>query len=121
MTEQQIQLFDAPAEMKLTDRQQQLVDAIATAGYEGLDSAELGAIDHERLGKHSAGDRCQWCGQHGRQLGQELRSKGVVKQSRRKRPGGDRYSVWVSVDAPRAADQPVGRDPYPAFNGPIPF
>lgn len=120
---EQTALFDAPAEPPLTGRQRHAYDAIVAAGHEGLDSGELGAIDHQRAGKHTAGDRCQWCGSAGLDLGRALRTKGLVRQRRRRNVGGDPRSVWTvagNVVRPEpASDEWDGTLPVPY--GVIPF
>lgn len=111
---QPLQLFAVEPTVKLTDRQTVALDAIAAAGYDGLHTDEIGAHVHAWQGKHSAGERCEWDGSLGRELGTALRAKGLVQQRRRKQPGGDLVLVWtvagklVAPSVERADQWPVG-------------
>lgn len=79
----QLRLVELPEQPRLTDRQQNAYDAIAAAARDGLHHDELGALDHQRRGKHDAGAICRWCGRDGKALGHELRAKGLVTLRRR--------------------------------------
>lgn len=77
-------LFDVPAEPRqLTDRQAWIYGIIVDAGVEGITSDELGARMHERWGKHSAGERCEFCPRDGSHALREAAiSERVVKKGR---------------------------------------
>jgi hypothetical protein len=94
-----LQLFPLPPH--LTDRQQRALDAITAAGHDGLTSDELG----EALHQHGGDTLCEWCGSAGHEVGTALRAKALVKQRRRKGPGGDHYMVWITVDAKPERDR----------------
>lgn len=100
-----MQLFPLPP--VLTERQQRALDAITAAGWDGLSSDELGAHLHQ----HPDGSICQWCPSTGNDVGKALRNKQLVRQRRRKAPGGDHFMVWVTADA-----KPCGSD-----SGEIPY
>jgi hypothetical protein len=94
-----LHLFPLPP--SLTDRQQRALDAITATGYDGLTSDELGQALHQ----HVDDTLCEWCGSAGHEVGNALRAKELVKQRRRKAPGGDHYMVWITVDAKPARDR----------------
>jgi hypothetical protein len=119
MTEQ-LRLVDVPSPPVLTDRQQHAFDAIKAAGWEGLHHDELGAIEHERKGKHARGDRCAFCGQDGKSLGKELQRKGIVVQRRRS------PASWTTRDAtpePASSEvaKPEARDGEWSAGEPVPY
>lgn len=87
----QLQLVDVPATPRLTERQQRALKLLEEAGYDGLASDELGAHFH----RHTADERCEWCGSTGFELGQALRREGKAQQRRRRAPGGDVFMVWT--------------------------
>lgn len=87
----QLQLVAIPATPVLTARQQTAYDAIQQAGSDGLATDELGALLH----RHGRDDRCEWCPRTGLEVGRALRAKGLVRQRRRRAPGGDSYMVWT--------------------------
>lgn len=95
MTSQPLHLFALPPATKLTGRQQTALDAITAAGYDGLHTDEVGAAVHAWQGKHSADERCEWCGSVGQELGSRLRDLEWVQQRRRKAAGGDVVTVWT--------------------------
>lgn len=66
----QLALLDEPP--RLTARQQACVDYLAA--HDGVPADEVGALLHERRGKHLAGERCEWCHTEGRSV---LRAKAV--------------------------------------------
>lgn len=77
-------LFDLPPEPRpLTDRQRWIYGLIVAAGEEGITSDELGAHMHERWGKHSAGERCEFCSRDGSHALREAAiSERLVKKGR---------------------------------------
>lgn len=107
-------LFQIEPTPQLTARQQHALDAITAAGWDGLHTDEIGAHVHAWQGKHPAGERCEWDGSVGREMGNALRAKGLVQQRRRKQPGGDLVLVWtvagklVRPQVERADQWPVG-------------
>lgn len=62
----------------LTERQQRILDLIAAAPN-GVDAPELGALLHAHAipPRHSAHDRCEWCGQDG---GRALRERAIAQR-----------------------------------------
>jgi hypothetical protein len=106
VSDQPLRLFDAPAVHRLTERQQFALDAITAAGWDGLQTDELGAILH--YPKHAIHETCEWCPSAGKQMGESLRQKQLVQQRRRQAPGRDFYMVWVAAGVP--AKRPVERD-----------
>lgn len=117
----QLQLVETPTAAKLRPRQQAAYDAIQAAGIDGLYTDEVGATVHAWAGKHLADERCRWCGAAGQEVGRALRSRhGLVKQRRRRTPGGGQESVWVTVDA-RAASPVVEEPEAWDGSGPVPY
>lgn len=108
MTEQ-LALIDVPAAPALTDRQQHALDAITAAGADGIHSDELGALLCERNGKHSAGDRCQWCTKNGLGVLNRLRELGLVRYR-------SKLKAWTATGTP---DPPS--EPRPAKPGTVPY
>lgn len=117
----QLRLVEIPQE--LTDRHQTAYDAIVAAGRDGLHHDELGALDHQRRGKHAADETCAFCGRDGKALGHELRAKGLVTLRRRS------PAAWtVSGKLPASSVAPsseVAKQEVPdgewAGDGPIPY
>lgn len=72
---------------RLTDRQRYALDELERADVDGLQTDELGALLHARNGKHSAEDRCVWCGKDGRGVLEALRAKELVRYR-------SRLKVW---------------------------
>lgn len=68
--------------LELTERQQFALEQIETADG-GLASDELGALMHQRRGKHSDDFRCTWCHDEGASVAKELRRKKLVVYRRR--------------------------------------
>lgn len=98
MTEQQLRIVDLPADLAtLTERQRRAFDGVDAAGWDGLTTDEIGALLHHP--KHSLNDRCAFCGSAGAEMTRALRAKGLVRQRRRRAPGGDIYVVWTTTDA----------------------
>ena len=106
-------LFDVPATVTVTDRQQAVLDAVRQAGRDGLDNAEAGAILCHRNHKHGPTDRCQWCEPNGRGVMHELAAKGLARY-RRARAGEP--GAWVA--ALHAVETPPGMLPD---DQPLPF
>jgi len=79
----QLLLVDVPAVPNMTARQQAVYDAIERAGYDGLFTEELGALEHARLGRHAPDETCRFCGQSGGAIAKELRAKGLTTQRRK--------------------------------------
>lgn len=68
----------------LTPRQETVYDLVlATDG--GISADEAGALAHETRERrpHSRDERCEWCGQDGRQILEALHRKGLVRRRRR--------------------------------------
>jgi len=76
-------LVDVAAEPKLTDRQRFAYESIQ-ASDTGLYADEVGAILHERQGRHHQDQRCEWCARTGLDV---LRSKAVAPLVIRRRSG----------------------------------
>jgi hypothetical protein len=106
VSDQPLHLFDVPTVPRLTARQQFALNAITGAGFDGLQTEELGALLH--YPKHGLHETCEWCGSVGMQMGRALRAKGLVQQRRRQAPGRDIYMVWVAAGTP--ARRPVDRE-----------
>jgi len=95
-------LFDAPLR-ELTERQAAIY-ALACSVPGGVSADELGALMHSRLAdpvrRHSADDRCLFCGRDGARA---LREKAI--RERLIRRAGALYEPRDPAD--RAADEPV--------------
>jgi hypothetical protein len=105
MTEQ-LDLLGGHHVIGLTERQQHALEQIEAADG-GLASDELGAVLHERRGKHDRGVRCDWCATEGRSVGVELRRKGLAV---RRRSG-----MWQSLRQTGHVESPAtGYDPATA-------
>lgn len=100
--------FEEPA-VRLTDRQEFARAAIERLGPIAAD--ELGALLHERRGRHGAEERCRWCCQEGKTAGRELRAKGLVTLRR--------GEGWVLRGAQTAAGARDGA--YDPATAEIPF
>ena len=81
MSDQQI-LFGKTVERSLSPRQERVYEALLRLRPDGIDAAEAGALLHADRGKHSTGERCQWCAQEGRDVLSSLRSRGLVIRRR---------------------------------------
>lgn len=118
MTEQ-LALLEVEPAIRLTDRQAAVLDAVQTAGRDGIDTDHAGAILHARNGYHDIDSRCRHCGRDGRSvLRGELERKGLVRYRRgnRQTPGG-----WVAV-APLESEK-NSESPEPSWDGkgPVPY
>ena len=78
----QLQLLDvAPAKPARQTQTAWALDRIRDAGENGLHPDELGALLHERDGKHDAGDRCEWCARDGARVLRRLdRARKVTRR-----------------------------------------
>lgn len=93
----QLALVDVqPEPPKLTDRQQQIFDAVVRAGVDGLLAEEAGAIDCERRGRHTRDERCMWDGANGKELLEALKAKELVRYRRAK---GGNPGAWFTTAA----------------------
>jgi hypothetical protein len=97
-------LFDVRATVKLTARQQAVLDALQAAGPDGLDTDQAGAIAHElrdSIWAHDRDRRCQYCASAGKEILKALAAKGLARYRRADRsrslPG-----IWLSTDQPQA-------------------
>lgn len=110
-----LQLFDTPP--SLTARQQAALNAITKAHQDGgAHYDEIGAAAHAASGKHGIADRCQWCGQDGRDLAQTLQAKRLIAKRVDRRPSGERIVSWVLSRGPAPAPRTKpGRVPYNEF------
>jgi hypothetical protein len=91
----------------LTARQQIALEALERAA-DGLTADELGAVLHERAGRHYADQRCEWCTSDGRQVARALRTKHLTV---RRKTG-----YWQSLRKPPDRLEPLPRylpDPPP--------
>jgi hypothetical protein len=104
IAEGQLALIDVPVIPVLTDRQQRIFDAIEHAGYDGLFTEELGALEHQRLGKHRADQTCAFCGMSGKSVARELANKGLIVQ--RRKP--TRWTVAGKITKPTSDEMPPG-------------
>lgn len=114
---EQLALIDMPATLRLSERQQTILDAIHAAGPDGLDTDHVGALLHHRTGKHGPEQRCRWCGRDGKHiLAGELRPKGLVRYRRgtATMPGG-----WVATGSLPIThpDEPPDHE----GDGPVPY
>lgn len=112
----QLALLEIPVALKLTVRQQAVLDAVTRAHPDSLESSEAGAVLHEmREGRwrHSRDDRCRWCAQEGKSVLEALRTKGLVSYRRRK---GLEDGGWVLAGSQDAAPRGMLAD-----TDPIPF
>lgn len=84
MIEQPTLFTPPPATGQLTDRQKFVYEQLEaiTARGDGLTADEVGALLHERSGKHDAGVRCSWCNQDGIGVLKALRKKGLARRPR---------------------------------------
>lgn len=69
-----------PAGRALTPRQQTALEHIAA--HQPVASDELGAHLCSWAGKHTVDHRCPWDGPNGRQVGDALKAKGLVRYRR---------------------------------------
>jgi hypothetical protein len=99
---EQLTLLGGVTVVELTERQQHALEAIEAADG-GLASDELGAVMHERRGKHDRGSRCDWCQQEGQGVAGELRKKGLLV---RRRSG-----MWQSLRPLESRDGTIGAGP----------
>lgn len=75
--------LDVPSTPKLTAKQQHALEILIAAGPEGVTPRFLGAQIHATWkAKHTATDRCDFCGTEGTGLLKALRRKGVARQRR---------------------------------------
>lgn len=112
MSEQLVLIPEAPP--KLTDKQQALLDAVTSAGQDGLEASEAGAVLHalkeESRWAHTRHERCEWCGRDGNQYLKRLRTLGHVRYS-------GKLKVWLAVGT--EAQEPVSGMLRP--DEPLPF
>lgn len=113
---EQLSLVELPAEpAKRTERQDFILDAVKSAGIDGLLSDEAGALLCERRGRHSRDDRCEWDGQNGKGVLEELKAKDLVYYRRAKRDNpGAWFAVGVAIPVAARPTKP-GTVPYNEF------
>jgi hypothetical protein len=70
-----------PADGKLTPRQEFAL-LLVRGRPDGVTVDELGAILHERAGKHDRESRCQWCPDNGRSVLTALQKRQLVTHRR---------------------------------------
>lgn len=113
----QLAIVDLQAEVKLTERQQRVLDLVKTAGPDGVHADEVGALLHEQkrneLYRHGRDERCQFCGHDGKALLEALKAKGLVRYRRAKEgvPGAWLPAGKVERPHPRGMlrdDEPIG-------------
>lgn len=113
----QLALVDVSPTLKLT-AQQQLVLAALQRAPDGLHADECGALAHtimESRWRHSADDRCQFCGSRGLQILHSLRDKGLVRYRAR-------LKVWQATSL-ESEPQAEGWDGHGMLSAsePLPF
>lgn len=115
MTEQ-LALLDLAPEIKLTDRQQAVLDALKAAGPDGLDTDQAGAIAHETPAasgySHTRDTRCVHCAHAGKQILERLAELGLARYRRANR-SKSLHGVWLATDLPD--DPRPSRVPYNEF------
>lgn len=118
-------LFDVPP--TLTERQQFVLDEIRRS-EDGLHTDEIGALLHERSGKHPSSARCDWCATDGNRMLRELRKKrlvtrrmtGYVNVTSVGREASDERDLGAATTA---SPEPLSRQPgtWDPSTAPIPF
>lgn len=109
----QLALIEPPPK-PLPDRQQYALEEIGRAGHDGLSSDAIGALLHERRGKHHRDDRCRWCAKEGRQVALALDAKELVRYR-------GRLKVWQLRDLPADARAATPHPAMLANDQPLPF
>lgn len=85
----------APTLKPLTERQQQVLELVETAGRDGVEPALVGAVLHELRGRHTSDMRCPFCSDDGKQA---LRALQKLKRVTRRKSGW-----WTLPNRKRAA------------------
>lgn len=104
-----------PPAAKLTPQQALVLERLLAAGQDGLHADEVGAIAHsvmESRWRHSAEDRCEYCGKRGLEILKALRAKGLVRYRAK-------LKSWQATELPPPKPEPVPED-Y-AGDGPVPY
>lgn len=102
MNEPQLELI--PATPKLTERQEAVLAAVQSAGHEGIDAGQAGAILHgfkEGRWAHGPDDRCAFCDSDGKTYLKRLAQLELVKYRRAR---GGRPGAWVTISDAESAD-----------------
>lgn len=113
MTGHQLTLVEAPAEPKLTARQQAVLEIVRAAGIDGVDAADAGALAHTMKERpHGLDQRCEFCGKDGQRILGRLREFGLVTYRRKSAtlPG-----AWISAEFKGARPERVISVPYGEF------
>lgn len=76
----QMSLLDIEAPAKTT--RQDAVLALLARSPDGIEASEAGATAHAHTRRHSADERCKWCGVDGRAVLKELAKRGLVVENR---------------------------------------
>lgn len=76
---------------------------------EGIEASEAGAVAHAHTGRHSASERCKWCGVDGRTLLKELAKAKLAMENRGR-------ALWYPLVVAQAKARVEGFPPD--FTGP---
>lgn len=72
----------AAAEKPLTQRQQQVLELVIAAGRDGVLASDVGAMLHERRGRHPADLFCGFCSDDGKDALRALQRRKLVVRRR---------------------------------------
>lgn len=99
---EQLALLESPP-IRLTDRQQVVMDALTRNGQDGLDADQAGALWCSAKSIHGPDDRCGFDGKSGLGILHELQAKGLTRYRRANRARGI-HGAWLSTDVPATED-----------------